>query len=321
MNTMHNHNNKPLVSIVIPTYNNALYIGDAVRSAMAQDYENLEIIIIDDASADDTEEVISQFKNDPRVKYYKNEQNIGRVATYHKGLYELAKGEWYLNVDGDDFLTDNSFISKAISWIQQYENVIMVAGCCERQVDGKLDYIVRSKYDTELSCIDGKKYFLDLPEGRSYFSHLSTLYNRAKAMALNFYCEDILSADFESLYRLILTGNVVSYDKVVGVWRIHGENVSSKNFFSADDIIRNFAFVENAASFAIPYLAKEKINSWRKVYLVKITESYILQVIIRKPKNSIAVLFRLFKKYPFYFMQACVRILLRNIKKTIKPGK
>ena len=230
----------------------------------------------------------------------------------------MAKGEWYLNVDGDDYLTDHSFISKAINWIGQYDNVVMVAASSERLVDDKPDYIVRSKYEHELSCIDGKTYFLDLPEGKAYFSHLSTLYNRAKAMALNFYGEDILSADFESLYRLILTGNIVSYDKVVGVWRIHGENVSSRNFFSTDDIIMNFKFVENAALFAKAYLPADKIKSWRKVYLVKIIESYILQVIMRRPKNSIAIIFRLFKKYPLYFMQACLKILFRNRKRTFQ---
>ena len=310
--------NLPLVTVVIPTYNNATYIADAVKSVMEQDYKNLEIIIIDDASADNTEHVIAQFKTDSRIKYFKNEHNIGRVATYHKGLYELAKGEWYLNVDGDDYLTDQTFISKAINWIQQFDNVVMVAASCERLVDGKLDYIVRSKYEHELSCIDGKNYFLDLPEGKAYFSHLSTLYNRAKAIGLNFYCEDILSADFESLYRLILTGNIVSYDKVVGVWRIHGENVSSRNFFSAEDIIRNFKFVENTALFAITYLPNKKIKSWRKVYLVKIIESYILQVIITKPKNSIAIIFRLFKKYPVFFIQACMKTGLRKGKKSIQ---
>ncbi|MBK8785156.1 MAG: glycosyltransferase family 2 protein [Chitinophagaceae bacterium] len=110
-----------LVTIAIPTYNNERYIADAIRSAMAQDYVNLEILIVDDASQDNTEQIVTPFCKDPRVYYFKNEKNIGRVANYHKALYQLAKGEWYLNLDGDDYLTDPSFISKAISWTEGYE--------------------------------------------------------------------------------------------------------------------------------------------------------------------------------------------------------
>ena len=95
----------PLVSIVIPTYNNATYIADALKSAISQDYSNLEIIVLDDASNDNTAEIVNPYTTDPRVRYFKNDQNIGRVANYHKGLYDLARGEWYLNLDGDDLIS------------------------------------------------------------------------------------------------------------------------------------------------------------------------------------------------------------------------
>ena len=313
--------NQPLVTIAIPTYNNAAYIADAVKSAMAQDYPNLEIIILDDASEDNTQDLVTPYENDPRVRYYRNDRNIGRVANYHKALHEQARGEWYLNLDGDDYLTDNTFISKAISWIQQFESVVMVTGACERLVDDKLDQLIRSKYNEELTCIDGKTYFLDLPSLKASFIHLATLYNRAKAMALNFYSEDILSTDLESLYRLILTGNIISYDKVVGVWRIHGENESSRNMFSVDKVIKNFSFVESPAGFARTYLAKEQVQAWRKTLLLTIIEGYIIKVILRRPKNSLAMIFRLFKKYPLHFTHACWRVLSRNVKKLFRPSR
>ena len=254
-----------LITIAIPTYNNERYIADAIRSAIAQDYVNLEILIIDDASEDNTEQVVAPFCRDPRVSYFKNEKNIGRVANYRKALYHLAKGEWYLNLDGDDYLTDPSFISKAVSWTQEYENVVMVTGACERIVDGKLHYVIRSNYDSELCCIDGKTYFLDLPSEKANFIHLATLYNRTKAKLLNFYSEDIISTDFESLFRLALTGNIIYYDKIVGLWRIHGENESVKNVFSIEEIISNFKFIENPAVFAAPYLPKEAIGDRKSV--------------------------------------------------------
>jgi glycosyltransferase involved in cell wall biosynthesis len=306
---------QPLVSIVIPTYNNATYISDAVISAMQQDYVNLEIIIIDDYSVDSTAEIVSSFTMDPRIRYFKNDSNLGRVATYHKGLYQLAKGEWYINLDGDDYLTDTAFVSKAIRWIYEYTDVVMVAGSCQRLVNEEKDYLISSKYEPEVSCIDGKRYFLDLPSQKASFSHLTTLYNRKQAMELGFYKEDILSADFESLYRLMLTGNVVSYNKVVGVWRIHEKNVSSNSFFLTDEILRNFKFVTNAASFAKNYFSKNTVQAWKKSFIIQIIESYILKVLIVKPGNSFTIVFELFKKYPACFINACFKILVRNIKK------
>ena len=304
----------PLVTIAIPTYNNEKYIADAVKSAMAQDYANLEILIVDDASKDGTEKTVEPFCTDPRVFYFRNERNMGRVANYRKALYQLAKGQWYLNLDGDDYLTDPAFISKSMQWIKTYDNVVMVAGACQRMVNEKQDYIIHSKHSEELLCIDGKKYFLGLPAQETYFSHLTTLYNRKLAMDIDFYGEDILSADFESIYRLILTGNIVSYNKVVGVWRIHESNVSSNSFFLIDDVIKNFKFVDNSALFAKAYLEKSVIASWKKTYTVRIIESYILKTLISKPSNSITILFKLFKKHPAYFAKACFKILSRNFK-------
>ena len=309
--------NLPLVSIVIPTYNNATYIADAVKSVMVQDYPNLEIIIIDDASADNTVEVIAEFTKDLRVKYIRNNENMGRVATYHKGLYDLAKGEWYLNLDGDDYLTDPSFISKAISWINTYPDVVMVTGACERLVNGKLHYTISNKYDGELNNIDGKTFFLDLPSEKASFIHLATLYNRTRALALNFYSQNIISTDFESLFRLALKGNIITYNKVVGVWRIHGNNESFLKSFAINEIIKNFKFIENSVLFGVTFLPKEKLKNWRKEYLIKIIEGYILQVLIRKPGNSFVIIMRLFLNYPLFFVQACIKIIKRKARKLI----
>ncbi|MFZ1305073.1 MAG: glycosyltransferase family 2 protein [Ferruginibacter sp.] len=311
----------PLVTIAIPTYNNERYIADAITSAMAQDYPNLEILIADDASEDNTEQIVRSFCTDPRVHYFKNKKNIGRVANYHKALYQLATGEWYLNLDGDDYLTDPSFISKAVSWTRDYDNVVMVTGACERVVNGKLHYVIRSNYNAELCCIDGKTFFLDLPAEKANFIHLATLYNRAKAKSLNFYSENILSTDFESLFRLALTGNIVCYDKIVGLWRIHGENESVKGVFSAGDIISNFKFIENSALFAASYLPKKSIERWRKIYFIKIIESYIVSIIINRPKNSFNITLRLFKTYPAFYLKAWLNIFVRKAKKIFFSSK
>ena len=89
-----------LVSIIIPTYNRAPLLKRAVQSVLRQTYTNFEIIVIDDASTDDTEKVVTSF-NESRVKYLKNNSNKGPAASRNKGIC-LAEGEFVAFLDDDD---------------------------------------------------------------------------------------------------------------------------------------------------------------------------------------------------------------------------
>lgn len=98
----------PLVTIAIPTYNRAnLYLTQAIESAINQTYPNLEIIISDNCSTDDTEMVIRSFK-DPRIRYFRQEKNIGGNNNFNFCLKQ-ARGEYFLLLMDDD-LIDSDFI-------------------------------------------------------------------------------------------------------------------------------------------------------------------------------------------------------------------
>jgi glycosyltransferase involved in cell wall biosynthesis len=92
----------PLISVIIPTYNRADLLPRAVRSACEQTYRNLEILVVDDASIDDTEEVARALeKEDARVRYVKREENGGANAARNIGIQE-SKGEYIALLDSDD---------------------------------------------------------------------------------------------------------------------------------------------------------------------------------------------------------------------------
>ena len=82
--------NQPLVSVVIPTYNRAHLLKDAIQSVLVQTFTDFEIIIVDDGSTDDTRELINSF-DDPRIRYVKQE-NAGVSAARNRAM-ELATGE------------------------------------------------------------------------------------------------------------------------------------------------------------------------------------------------------------------------------------
>lgn len=91
---------KDLVSIIVPSYNCAKYLPDTIGSVLAQTYENWELLIVDDCSTDNTEEVVKSFGDD-RIRYLKNEQNSGAALSRNYALRE-AKGRWIAFLDSDD---------------------------------------------------------------------------------------------------------------------------------------------------------------------------------------------------------------------------
>ena len=90
----------PRFSIIIPAYNNAEYLGETIQSCLDQTYPDLEVIIVNDASPDNTEAVIKQFDDD-RIQYIVHEKNKGLSAARNTGI-RASLGEYIAVLDGDD---------------------------------------------------------------------------------------------------------------------------------------------------------------------------------------------------------------------------
>lgn len=90
-----------LVSVIMPSYNTADYISESIKSVQAQTYTNWELIIVDDCSTDNTDEVVVAFLGDQRIRYLKNERNSGAAVSRNRALRD-AKGRWIAFLDSDD---------------------------------------------------------------------------------------------------------------------------------------------------------------------------------------------------------------------------
>lgn len=100
-------NSTPLVSIVVPCYNVAAYIADAIESVQSQTYQNWELEITDDASIDDTCAIVESYmKNDSRIHLHKLERNVGAGAARNNSI-ENAKGRYIAFLDADDWWYPN----------------------------------------------------------------------------------------------------------------------------------------------------------------------------------------------------------------------
>ena len=90
-----------LVSIIMPMYNTGAMSSESIDSIIAQTYTDWELIVVDDCSTDNTDEVIKPYLTDGRIKYYKNEKNSGAAVSRNHALRE-AKGKWIAFLDSDD---------------------------------------------------------------------------------------------------------------------------------------------------------------------------------------------------------------------------
>ena len=115
-----NSNTLPLISIIMPTYNSAKYIGPAIQSAIDQTYTNWELLIFDDGSTDNTSEIVEPFLSDKRIQYIKQE-NLGQPKTRNKGV-RMSRGSLIALLDADDIWMPTK-LEKQVAIFEKYPDV------------------------------------------------------------------------------------------------------------------------------------------------------------------------------------------------------
>lgn len=131
---------KPPVSIGMPVYNGEQYIREALDSLLAQDYEDFELIISDDASTDGTQEISLEYAaRDGRIRYHRNERNMGMAWNFNRAL-ELSSGDYFMWASQHD-CWDPSFISACKQMLDDDPSVVS-AYPRTRLIDGTGETIV-----------------------------------------------------------------------------------------------------------------------------------------------------------------------------------
>lgn len=245
-----------MVSILITSYNQSKYLLQAVESALNQDYEHLEVIVMDDASSEWDQGLASLkiFEADPRLRIHRNPHNLGRVKNYRQGLYELAKLDWVLMLDGDDYLLDHAYVSKAMEIAASDPDIDLVFSNAVRLYEDKGGIFKPAHENKDLPPVmAGPDLFLKLADTKSIsLFHNTAIYKREKAVNLDFFRRDIISSDWESLHRYILTGKVAFLNINASVYRIHGAGCTQN--MSAQDRGSNLQVIVD------PYLAAKTLG-------------------------------------------------------------
>jgi len=190
----------PRVTVVLPVYGGAAHVGAAVESVLAQTFGDFELLVLDDASPDESAAIAESF-GDPRVRVVRNERNLGQVATLNRGLRE-ACGEYVARLDQDDACLPERFarqvelldaeprVAAAGTWIE----VVDDDGRTLERTTARLDDVV----DTlELTLLD-----------RLPLAHPSVMLRREPALALGGYDETVRYCEDQDLWRrLVLAGH------------------------------------------------------------------------------------------------------------------
>lgn len=157
----------PLVSIWIPTYNGAEFISNALEACINQTYKNIEVIVFDDSSTDNTDEIVGKYiKKDKRIKYFKTEKNVGQNRSYPL-IMKQCSGELCMMHCVDDWLS-RSFIENCVDEFRKNPELGSVAGRTFhiRKEDGKYYFVGESNVK---SGIYTKDYF-----GKNAYRNFST---------------------------------------------------------------------------------------------------------------------------------------------------
>ncbi len=115
-----------LISVILPTYNGSKYISKSIESVLIQTYNNFELIIINDASTDNVEDIIFNYqKKDTRIIYIKNKLNLEKSKSKNLGV-KYSKWVYISFIDDDDIWSDNEKLKKQVNFLIQNKNYWLV---------------------------------------------------------------------------------------------------------------------------------------------------------------------------------------------------
>lgn len=225
----------PLVSVYIPSFNHEKYVVDALNSVVRQDYDNVELVLIDDASTDGSWELIKSWaaanSGEIAVKIFRHERNQGITKTLNE-LIDLCSGEYLVGIASDDYLLPGS-IAKRVNYLEENPNKGAVFGDCV-VVNEKGDVLhysgLSELYSMDRSKLCGPQLEKELiinwgvPGG--------TLMVRRDVHEKIKFDTRLLVEDFD-FYLKLLAEQLLGYlDESVSAYRLHESNTSRARTFS-----------------------------------------------------------------------------------------
>ncbi len=216
--------NRPLISVIVATHNNSDTIVESLNSIFNQNYQNFEVLVVDDASEDDTLKKLNKMKND-KLKVFSNSNNIGLTKSLNL-LIKESKGDYIARHDSDDISFPNRF-SEQINAMRKKNKVV----CTTRAITMQTNKI-----------IPGKSFYISpklVIRFKNPFVHGTLMIKKSCLEEIGFYDESFYYAQDYKLFSDLIKSKykIINLKKIL--YSLNTENNISSNFKDEQNYFAN----------------------------------------------------------------------------------
>ncbi|HVX52214.1 MAG TPA: glycosyltransferase family 2 protein [Chitinophagaceae bacterium] len=213
----------PRVSVLIPSYNYAHFIEDAIHTVLDQTFQDFELIIVDNQSTDDTEQIIQKYLTDERVLYFKNPVNIGLVGNFNKCM-EYARGEYIKFLMADDRFHP-TLLEKCVGVLDKFPSVSLITsyretfGLKSKTLKPLLEGLQPGKRVIEQSIINGRGNWIGEPT--------TVMFRKSAANSIWFDASFYCLTDLDMWLKLLCKGDCFIIPETLSYFRLHEMQASN----------------------------------------------------------------------------------------------
>lgn len=250
----------PWVSIILPVFNGQKYLARAVQSVLDQDFDNWELLIIDDGSIDTTPQIAKILsEKDSRIRYLQNSQNMGIQKTLNRGLRE-AKGKYIARIDDDDYWIDSTKLTQQVGFLDANpEHVLVGTGVVLKNEEGQelLRYLVPQNDEQIRNKLLAKNCFI----------HSSVMFNRGAVLKVGGYSEEkkwLHVEDYVLWLRLGLQGKLANLAIFSVAYTVRTDSISGLN-----KMVQFMSNIKLAKVYRTEYpnYSSAQIRSWARLVI------------------------------------------------------
>ena len=210
-----------VVSIILPTHNRANLLEIAVNTVIDQSFQDWELLVIDDISTDNTEELMNEFsKNDSRIQYIKLPvDKIPGITKYLNYGIKIAKGKYIARIDDDDFWVDKDKLKVQVEVMEKNTEYVLTGGgvIIVDENRGELHRYYKKETDEEI-----RKFILS----SNPFLHSTIMFTKVAAEKVGLYHDTVYAEDWDMWLRLGKIGKLYNFPRYFAEYMSAGQNKS-----------------------------------------------------------------------------------------------
>lgn len=264
------------VSVCLPIFNGAKYLGGAIESVLAQSHGNFELLIADDLSSDSSPEIAQQYAGrDPRIVYWRNETNRGIFANYNECLKRVSGS--YVKLFAQDDILEPACLARLLEQLRFNPNLALVTAA-RAVIDENGEETAIERFFTESVVIPGRKVISDYMRTFTYRTGTpAQVMFRSNSVGDGFNTKYTLSGDIEYFYRILEAGDYMYLDEVLVKFRRHGDSATVTS-------LKDMSFVADTLRLTEKFASYEEEERIEEPILVR---GALIEGLIKKVNNAV----------------------------------